>query len=131
MAGMSDRPFFFYLIGNSLDNEEDTIATATDEAKKKNTSSTKSAKTRAITDNDVRKFKVFLVSQGESREPFQMDVALLGSYLSKYIQQMKRTDGDEYEPQTAKGTVYSIERYLKEHDYQKWTCRTRCILHGH
>ena len=119
---MSERPFFD-LIGNLFDYEEDTIATATDEAKKF-ISSTKSTKTKEITDNDVRKFKAFLVNQGESREPFQMDVALLGAYLSKYIQQMKRTDGEEYEPQTVKGAVYSIERYLKENDYQEWKITT-------
>ena len=120
---MSDRPFFD-LIGNLLDyGEEDTIATATDDAKKF-ISSTKSAKTKELTGNDVHRFKTFLLSQGESREPFQIDVALLGAYLSKYIQQMKRNDGDEYEPQTIKGAVYSIERYLKEQGYDEWKITT-------
>ena len=118
---MTDRPFFD-LIGNLLEYEdEDTIATATDEAKKF-ISSTKSARTKEITDNDAHSFKSSLRSQGESREPFQIDVALLGAYLSKYeyIQQMKGNDGEEYEPQTIKGAVYSIERYLKEHGYDEW-----------
>ena len=43
---MSERPFFDF-IGNLLDYEEDTITTATDEARKF-ISSTKSAKTKAI-----------------------------------------------------------------------------------
>ena len=64
-------------------------------------------------ESDVHMFKTFLLSQGESSEPFQMDVALLGAYLSKHIQQMKRNAGDEREPQTVKDALYSIERTWK------------------
>ena len=93
---MSERPFFD-LIGNLLDYE-DTIGTAIDEAKKKFISSTRSSWTKEITDNGVRRFKFFLLRQGESRKPFQLDVTLVGAFLSKYTQQMKKNDGDEYEP---------------------------------
>ena len=33
---------------------------------------------------------------------------------------MKKLNQDEYEPQTLKGIIYSIERYLKDKDYPEW-----------
>ena len=123
---MSDRPCFD-LIGNLLDDDEDknetTIETAREEAIKF-IASTKSSRTKEITEQDVRKFKHFLLHEGQSKDPHELDAPLLSAYLCRYIQQLKRSDGEEYEPQTLKGIIYSIERHLKEQSYPDFKIST-------
>ena len=72
------------------------------------------------TENDVKKFVFFLQNEGEARKPHEIRVQVLNALLCKYIKNLKTQNGDEYEPETIKGLVYSIERYLKEHDYAEW-----------
>lgn len=118
---MREMPFFDLMSGflDDSDDNEDTIESAQEEAKKF-IESTKSCRTKTKTENDVKKFKRFLNKEGENRPPEKIAVALLSAYLCRFLQDLKKEDGEEYEPQTIKGYVFSIERYLKEHSYPEW-----------
>ena len=49
----------------------------------------------------------------------------LDKVLSKFYAEVKRKDGDDYEPESLKIMQSSIERYLKEKDYPLSIVRAR------
>ena len=117
---MSEQPFFD-LIGGFFDEYEELESTETMRKEAKCfVASTKSKKTEIVTSQDVRKLLNFLDSEGERRPPEEIEPQRLCGYLCKFVQGLKKLNQDEYEPQTLKGIIYSIERYLKDKDYPEW-----------
>ena len=116
---MTDRPVFDLVSAFFDSSDEETVDTIREDAKSF-ILSTKSKKTKQTTENDVRKFLNFLINEGESKLPKELSAKRLCAYLCKFIQSLKKLNQEEYEPQTLKGIIYSIERYLKEQDYDDW-----------
>ena len=100
--------------------------------------------TRAKTERDVKLLKAFLTVKGESRKPEELtpqeptsfpgsfisrpggremkepgnEVAQeLNEYLSEFILNVKRKDGEDYEPSSLRGLIASFNRHFKEQKY--------------
>ena len=70
------------------------------------------------TGRDILCFQAYLQEQGESRAFETIPPKRLDPLLSSYISTLRKLDGGEYEPSTITGIMGSIDRYLRESDYE-------------
>ncbi|VDN13241.1 unnamed protein product, partial [Dibothriocephalus latus] len=84
-----------------------------------------SGQTTAIVHNTLRKTKsdmkvihrYFVQVKNDNREIHEMPPEDLSSYIQDFILTAKKKDGHEYEPESLKAFVHSLERHLKYHNY--------------
>ncbi|KXJ08133.1 hypothetical protein AC249_AIPGENE22936 [Exaiptasia diaphana] len=73
--------------------------------------------TLSKTKRDIELLKTFLQSQKESRDIENIPKAELDDYLSSFLVQVRKKDGEEYEPSSLRSFISSFDRYLKKKDY--------------
>ncbi|BHF60587.1 hypothetical protein SprV_0100355200 [Sparganum proliferum] len=79
----------------------------------------------AIVHNTLRKTKsdmkvihrYFVQVKNDTREIHEMPPEDLSNYIQDFILTAKKKDGHEYEPESLKAFVHSLERHLKYHNY--------------
>ena len=77
----------------------------------------KNKNTTRKTASDVRLFQTFLLQQGKSNIIERLETNELNNLLSKFLLTVRKKDGTEYEPQTLKSYLSSLNRYLKDRHY--------------
>lgn len=72
------------------------------------------------TNLDVKKFLRFLQDEpySEKRSLCELSPAELDNYLSHFLLEIRKSDGEEYEPDSLTSYRNSIDRYLREKDYR-------------
>lgn len=60
----------------------------------------------------------YLTEKQEYRNIHEIDPEELNGYLCEFILRVRQRDGKEYEPTTLRSIISSLDRYLKEHNYQ-------------
>ena len=74
--------------------------------------------TKKKTDSNVSLFRDFLREVRNVGENFkEFNPAELNMHVASFIVNVKRQDGQEYEPTTVRGFVSSIDRYLRQSRY--------------
>ena len=73
--------------------------------------------TKRKTDQCIGLFKRYLSQQFVLLPPEEQDHDDLNKYLCRFLIQLKKEDGTEYEPVTIRNIVGSICRYLKDKHY--------------
>ncbi|CAF3319939.1 unnamed protein product [Rotaria socialis] len=82
-------------------------------------SDTNSHNTIRKTKHDVKRFVVYIDEQFEERKPLHtVSAESLCRYLKHYFENTKKFDGTQYEPDTLRSFLLSIERYLKSKKYE-------------
>ena len=66
------------------------------------------------TKGDMKKFEEFLASQNEMRAVHEIDAKQLDSYLARFFLCVKKSNGEEYEPDSLKAFQSSINRHISE-----------------
>ena len=79
--------------------------------------------TEKKTVRDVSKFQRWILAQGETRDVEQLPADQLDSKLGKYLIEMRKPDGKEYEPGSLDSFFYSLKRHLEMRNY-KWSLIT-------
>ena len=74
-------------------------------------------KTFSKTQRDVSLFKTFLVSRNELREIENIDAKDLDVLIANFLLQVRKKDGEQYEPASLRSFVSSFDRYLRKKDY--------------
>ena len=70
------------------------------------------------TDRDIMLFRQFLAA-GNHPEAFKtLSAATLDALIATFIRGLQKKDGGEYEPGTITGVHCSIDRYLREAEYE-------------
>lgn len=81
-------------------------------------SDTNSHNTIRKTKHDVKRFVMYIDEQfGEQMPLHTLSAESLCRYLKHYFENTKKFDGTEYEPDTLRSFLLSIERYLKSKNY--------------
>ena len=70
------------------------------------------------TERDILGFQAYLKEQGKSEAFETFPPKYLDPLISGYISTLRKLDGGEYEPSTITGIMSSIDRYLRESDYE-------------
>ena len=82
-------------------------------------SDTNSHNTIRKTKHDVKRFVMYIDEQfGEQMSLHTLSAEALCQYLKHYFENTKKFDGTQYEPDTLRSFLLSIERYLKSKNYQ-------------
>ncbi|CAF1207059.1 unnamed protein product [Adineta steineri] len=82
-------------------------------------SDTNSHNTIRKTKHDVKRFVMYIDEQfGEQMSLHTISADSLCRYLKHYFENTKKFDGTQYEPDTLRSFLLSIERYLKSKNYQ-------------
>ena len=82
-------------------------------------SDTNSHNTIRKTKHDVKRFVMYIEEQfGEQMPLHTISAESLCRYLKHYFENTKKFDGTQYEPDTLRSFLLSIERYLKSKSYQ-------------
>jgi hypothetical protein len=82
-------------------------------------SDTNSHNTIRKTKHDVKRFVMYIDEQfGEQMLLHHLSAESLCRYLKHYFENTKKFDGTQYEPDTLRSFLLSIERYLKSKNYQ-------------
>ena len=82
-------------------------------------SDTNSHNTIRKTKHDVKRFVMYIEEQfGEQIPLHTISAEMLCRYLKHYFENTKKFDGTQYEPDTLRSFLLSIERYLKSKSYQ-------------
>ncbi|CAF3983214.1 unnamed protein product [Rotaria sp. Silwood2] len=82
-------------------------------------SDTNSHNTIRKTKHDVKRFVMYIDEQfGEQMPLHTISAESLCRYLKHYFENTKKFDGTQYEPDTLRSFLLSIERYLKSKNYQ-------------
>jgi hypothetical protein len=82
-------------------------------------SDTNSHNTIRKTKHDVKRFVMYLDEQfGEQKPLHTVSAESLCRYLKHYFENTKKFDGTQYEPDTLRSFLLSIERYLKSKKYE-------------
>src|SRR5262249_54280931 len=82
-------------------------------------SDTNSHNTIRKTKHDVKRFVMYIDEQfGEQMPLHTLSAESLCRYLKHYFENTKKFDGTQYEPDTLRSFLLSIERYLKSKNYQ-------------
>ena len=71
------------------------------------------------TNRDILRFQVYVKGHGEPEAFENIPPKRLDSLMSCYVRTVTKLDGGEYEPSTITGIMGSLDRYLREHDYQE------------
>ena len=81
-------------------------------------SDTNSHNTIRKTKHDVKRFVMYIDEQfGEQKPLHTLSAESLCRYLKHYFENTKKFDGTQYEPDTLRSFLLSIERYLKSKKY--------------
>lgn len=78
----------------------------------------KNANTKRKTKSDVNKFKTWLREQALSEEFEKMEPSKLDIELARFFLNVKKSDSNEFEPDTLRSFQGSINRYLSDKDYK-------------
>jgi hypothetical protein len=82
-------------------------------------SDTNSHNTIRKTKHDVKRFVMYIDEQfGEQKSLHTLSAESLCRYLKHYFENTKKFDGTQYEPDTLRSFLLSIERYLKSKKYE-------------
>jgi hypothetical protein len=82
-------------------------------------SDTNSHNTIRKTKHDVKRFVMYIDEQfGEQNPLHTLSAESLCRYLKHYFENTKKFDGTQYEPDTLRSFLLSIERYLKSKKYE-------------
>ncbi|CAF1352590.1 unnamed protein product [Rotaria sordida] len=82
-------------------------------------SDTNSHNTIRKTKHDVKRFVMYIDEQFSEQLPLHtISAESLCRYLKHYFENTKKFDGTQYEPDTLRSFLLSIERYLKSKNYQ-------------
>jgi hypothetical protein len=82
-------------------------------------SDTNSHNTIRKTKHDVKRFVMYIDEQfGEQKALHTLSAESLCRYLKHYFENTKKFDGTQYEPDTLRSFLLSIERYLKSKKYE-------------
>ena len=82
-------------------------------------SDTNSHNTIRKTKHDVKRFVMYIDEQfGEQKPLHTLPAESLCRYLKHYFENTKKFDGTQYEPDTLRSFLLSIERYLKSKQYE-------------
>ncbi|CAF3714871.1 unnamed protein product [Adineta steineri] len=82
-------------------------------------SDTNSHNTIRKTKHDVKRFVMYIDEQFGEQKPLQtLSAESLCKYLKHYFENTKKFDGTQYEPDTLRSFLLSIERYLKSKNYE-------------
>ena len=73
--------------------------------------------TKKKTDQCIGLFETYLNQQFVLLPPEEQDHEELNKHLCRFLIQLKKKDGTEYEPVTVRNIVGSISRYLKDKHY--------------
>ena len=73
--------------------------------------------TLSKTQRDVSLLKKFLVSRNELREIENIDAKDLDVLIANFLLQVRKKDGEQYEPTSLRSFVSSFDRYLRKKDY--------------
>ena len=73
--------------------------------------------TLSKTQRDVSLLKKFLVSRNELREIENIDAKDLDMLIANFLHQVRKKDGEQYEPTSLRSFVSSFDRYLRKKDY--------------
>ena len=73
--------------------------------------------TLSKTQRDVSLFKTFLVSRNEHREIENIDAKSLDVFIANFLLQVRKKDGEQYEPTSLRSFVSSFDRHLTKKDY--------------
>ena len=73
--------------------------------------------TLSKTQRDVSLFKTFLVSRNEHREIENIDAKSLDVFIANFLLQVRKKDGEQYEPTSLRSFVSSFDRYFRKKDY--------------
>ena len=71
--------------------------------------------TRKKTLGHIKLVQAYLNNVGVNQELHTLDPADLDKHLSKFFVVVRQKDGSEYQPSYLRGTMGSVERYLKRH----------------
>ena len=71
------------------------------------------------TNRDILRFQAYLKGHREPQAFENIPPKRLNSLILCYIHTVTKLDGGEYEPITIPGIMGSLDRYLREHDYQE------------
>ena len=69
------------------------------------------------TQRDVSFLKKILVSRNELREIANIDAKDLDVLIANFLLQVRKKDGEQYEPTSLRSFVSSFDRYLRKKDY--------------
>lgn len=67
------------------------------------------------TKSDMKVINRFLASKGEERDVCEMPVEELNAHLQDFILNARKKDNNDYEPESLKAFIHSLERHLKVH----------------
>ena len=67
---------------------------------------------------DLNLFQLFLGTKFEMRDILDLPAEELCQYLCQYIMQVRQKNGDEYEPNSFRSLISSVERHLKLNNYE-------------
>ena len=67
--------------------------------------------------NDLRILNTYLDSLGEKRSIEEIPYEELCPLLCKFFKNVKKSDGNDYEPTTVRGFLSSFDRHLRQYDY--------------
>ncbi len=82
-------------------------------------SDTNSHNTIRKTKHDVKRFVMYIDEQFSEQKPLHtLSAESLCRYLKHYFENTKKFDGTQYEPDTLRSFLLSIERYLKSKKYE-------------
>jgi hypothetical protein len=82
-------------------------------------SDTNSHNTIRKTKHDVKRFVMYIDEQFGDQMPLHtISAESLCRYLKHYFENTKKFDGTQYEPDTLRSFLLSVERYLKSKNYQ-------------
>ena len=73
--------------------------------------------TLSKTQRDVSLLNFFLVSRHELREIEKIDANDLDVLIANFLLQVRKKDGEQYEPTSLRSFVSSFDRYLRKKDY--------------
>ena len=71
--------------------------------------------------SDVVLMKLILPNENETRQLQDIPPPELDACLSRFLLPVRKTSGNEYEPTTLREIIASVERYLKNLRYSKFT----------
>ena len=65
-------------------------------------------------DASVKRFQQYIIERGENTPLLQLDIDYIDSLLAVYLKQLKKKNGEDYEPVTIQTYCCCIRKYLSE-----------------
>ncbi|RUA04261.1 MAG: hypothetical protein DSY43_06765 [Gammaproteobacteria bacterium] len=73
--------------------------------------------TLSKTQRDISLLKKFLVSNNEPKEIENIDAKDLDDYIANFLLQVRKQNGEQYEPTSLRSFISSFDRYLRKKEY--------------